>query len=67
MKMNDYQAMARRTSSTHGPEEASYDKLRRRYPGGFDAERSRNREELRHEATVCRTAQTETGGAAEAV
>lgn len=27
MKMNEYQAMARRTSSTHGPEEASYDKL----------------------------------------
>lgn len=27
MRMNEYQAMARRTSSTQGPEEASYDKL----------------------------------------
>lgn len=27
MKMNEYQALARRTSSTDGPEKASYDKL----------------------------------------
>lgn len=111
MNMNEYQALARRTSNTNGPEQASYDKLingvmglcgeagecidvvkktmfqghelatdklieelgdvlwycaelacglgvtleevaqrnidklRRRYPEGFDAERSRNREE----------------------
>lgn len=111
MRMNEYQALARRTSNTNGPEQASYDKLingvmglcgeagecidvvkktmfqqheldtdklveelgdvlwycaelacglgvtleevaqrnidklRRRYPEGFDAERSRNREE----------------------
>lgn len=27
MKMNEYQALARRTSNTNGPEQASYDKL----------------------------------------